>query len=120
MEIQSIIRKHGIFFLLSIFMMSSVNKVFNFNKTLEGIVKQGLPLPLIALIIAVILQVFGYSTILMSEFKIIDKKYQNYGKISLIIFTVLTLYYYHNIFTMENQTINFMKNLGLIGGLMLL
>ena len=78
MEIQLIIKKLGIIFLLSIFMMSSVNKVFNFNKTLEGIVKQGLPLPLIALIIAVILQVFGYSTILMSEFKIIDKKYQKY------------------------------------------
>lgn len=120
MEVLSIIRKTGIIFLLSIFIMSSFNKVVNFNKTLSGIEKQGLPVPLLALIFAILSQVIGYSTIISSEFNLIDKKYLLVGKISLIVFTILATYYYHNIFTMENQMINFMKNLGLIGGLMVL
>jgi len=115
-----ILRKVGILLVLLTFMMSTFNKISNPLKTLEGIEKKGLPFPILALGFAILSQVVGITTILTSEFKLIEKQYQKYGKISLIIFTILATYFYHNIFTMENQTINFMKNMGLIGGLILI
>lgn len=115
-----IFRKIGIVLVLLTFIMSSVNKISNPLKTLSGIEKKGLPLPILALGFAILSQVLGITTILTSEFNLIKKDYQKYGKISLIIFTILATYFYHNILTMENQTINFMKNMGLIGGLILI
>ena len=115
-----LLRTFAIFMLLFIFMMSSYNKITNFNNTLISIEEKGLPLPLFALLGAISFQFLGISGILIDEFNLINSKILKYSKYFLVVFTILATYYYHNIFTMKNQQINFMKNLSIIGGLLLI
>lgn len=119
-------RSIAIFMVLATMMYSSYGKITNFNGTLDGIRKKGLPFPLLALIFAIISQVMGILFVLAGEYrwfskdKKTNKKIKNGGKVLLISFLVLTLWFYHNIFTMEGQNVNFLKNTGLIGGVMLI
>lgn len=117
------IRQIAILLLINIFITSSYNKITNFNSTVLSIENKGLPFPYFALLGAISFQLIGIIGILSKEFKLIDSKYDKYlqySKYFLIIFTLLATYYYHNIFTMENQNINFGKNMSIIGGLLLL
>jgi len=100
--------------------MSSFNKITNFNNTLLGIEEKGLPLPFVALIVAISFQLIGIFGILIDELNLINSKNLKYSKYFLVVFTILATYYYHNIITMKNQQINFMKNLSIIGGLLLI
>ncbi|ADO67047.1 hypothetical protein crov014 [Cafeteria roenbergensis virus] len=124
-----IIRKIGIILVLSVFMMSSFNKLTNFSNTVNEIEVKGIMFPFIALIIAIGLQLVGMSGVIINEFDLIDSKLLknktinkvvNKSQYLLVVFTLLATYYYHNILTMENQEINFMKNLSIIGGLLLI
>lgn len=119
------IRQIAILLLVNIFFSSSYNKITNFNSTLIGIEKKGLPFPQLALLGAISFQLIGLIGILLKEFKLVDNsfkyyKYLQYSKYFLIVFTILATYFYHNIFTMENQNINFGKNMSIIGGLLLI
>lgn len=115
-----ITKKIGIILLLSIFIMSSFNKIFSFQNTLNGIENKGLPFPFFALLGAITFQLLGIIGILTNEFKLIKNKNLKYSKYLLVVFTLLATYFYHNIFTQENQTINFMKNISIIGGLLII
>jgi putative oxidoreductase len=113
-------RKLGILFILMIYMYSSSNKILNFTDTLNGIINKGLPLPYIALLFAITSQLVGIIFILLDEFYKKNDILRYVGKYSLIIFTLLTIYFYHNILVDKTQTTQFLKNMGLIGGLMLI
>lgn len=114
------IRIIAIILILLIFIKSLFSKITNFNSTLISIQNKQIPFPVIALLTAIILQSFGIFSILSAEFSLIQQKYTLYGKLSLVIFTMLANYFYHNIFTMDNQMNNFLKNMGLIGGILLI
>lgn len=116
MDIERII---GLILLSIIFISSSINKLLNFNSTYEGIVKKGLPIPLIATIFAIVSQLGGLSLIYISEYN--KNKILRYcGKYLIVLFVVLATYFYHNMFIDKTQTIPFMKNTAIIGGLILI
>lgn len=115
-----------ILMILSTFMYSVYSKITDFDGSLQGIQNKGLPVPYIALLYAMLSQFVGILLIVGSEMKWYSKdpekneKYKNWGKALLISFILLTLWYYHNIFTMDNQIGNFVKNVGLMGGVILI
>lgn len=117
-------RIYGIIFLISIFIYSLTNKLYDIQGLYQKILKKNLPFPEIATFIAIFLQLFGLIFIINKEFNFTEnkfiKKYQDYGKYILITFTLLTIYFYHNIFIDKKQKINFLKNTSIIGGLLLI
>jgi putative oxidoreductase len=111
----------GSIFVLSIFIMSSFGKIMDKSGTLTSINSKNMPLPQLAYLFAVFSQLIGIIIILLNVFNIYsNKKLLLFGKLSIITFTILATYYFHNIFTSKNQEISFLKNLGLIGGILLI
>ena len=123
MDIERII---GLILISILFLSSSSNKILNTGNTLSGIKAKGLPFPLLALLFAIISQILGLILIFSSEFNLfkldndMNKILKYCGKYLLIIFTLLATYFYHNMFKYPSQKVNFMKNICIIGGLMLI
>lgn len=110
----------GVLLLSSIFVHSAYGKITNLNQTYELIVKKNIPLPGLATGYAIGIQLFAIYFILE---KILRNKYTSLAKLGikgLVIFVVLTIYYFHNIFTDSTQANHFYKNLAIIGGLVIL
>lgn len=124
-----ILKLFGAICLLAIFVGSSINKFMNFPQTVNTLLKK-LPfnkLPKIisqfSIVIAIILLFGGSLAILYSIFMKQEKKNQVcYNVIlgALILFTVLATLLFHNVAIDPSQKIHFMKNLAIIGGLILL
>jgi putative oxidoreductase len=118
-------RIFGLILISLLFLSSSSDKLLNFNKTLNGIEKQGLPFPLLALLFAIIFQILGLVLIFSSEFNLLkldnnfNKTLKYCGKYLLIVFILLATYFYHNVFIDLKQKNNFLKNICIIGGIML-
>lgn len=111
----------GSIFVLSIFIMSSFGKIMDKSGTLNSINSKNMPFPQLAYLFAIFSQLIGIIIILLNVFEIYNNKnLLNIGKLSIIVFTTLATYYFHNIFTSDNQEISFLKNLGLIGGILLI
>ena len=114
-----VIKRIAIILILGTFIASLNDKIFDFNNSLIGIQNKGIPFPLLALLGAISFQLIGITGITLKELG--NKNYYlKYSKFFLIVFTLLATYFYHNIFYQENQEINFLKNMGLIGGLLLI
>jgi putative oxidoreductase len=119
----------GALCLLAIFVGSSINKIMNFPQTVNTLLKK-LPfnkmpkiISQIAIAIAIILLFGGSLYILYSIFMKQEKKNQvcyNVVLGALILFTVLATLLFHNVAIDPSQKIHFMKNLAIIGGLILL
>ncbi|MCA9364863.1 MAG: DoxX family protein [Candidatus Moranbacteria bacterium] len=99
-------------FLALLFLMSGIGKITNFSQTATGMEAVGVPLPKISLVIAIILELGGVALLL-------TKKHAKIGAWMLILFTVLASLFYHLDFTDKMQTIALLKNLAVIGGLLL-
>jgi len=103
----------------TIFFMSAVgNKIPNFNDVATYMASEGVPLPQIMLAGAILFLIAG-STSLIVGFK------ARSGAGLLLVFLVLATYFFHDFWTMEGkqqqeQTIHFMKNLALMGAMLLL
>jgi putative oxidoreductase len=116
-----IFRKIAIIFVLLTFMFSLFNKLSDVKGLYNKISNKKMPFPLIATAFAIISQALGIIILLLNAFEFLDdKRIIIFGKTLLIVFTLLATYYYHNIFTMKNQNISFLKNMGLIGGIYLI
>jgi len=116
-----ILKKIAIIFVLLTFIFSLFNKISDIQGLYDKISKQNMPFPLIATGFAIISLSLGTIILLLKAFEFVDdKRIIIFGKTLLIIFTLLATYYYHNIFTMKNQSNNFLKNMGLIGGIYLI
>lgn len=111
----------GRIFLAAIFFMSAVgNKIPKFNEVVGYMESAGVPMPKILLpgaiaflILGSVSLVFGYRT--------------RIGALLLSIFLVLATYYFHDFWSFQpdapefqQQMIQFMKNLGLLGAMLLL
>jgi putative oxidoreductase len=110
----------GIILLLIIYLISGINKIFNFNNTVLKIKDMFLfnKLPLIfsklSIIIVIITWIIGSITLIYSFYK--EKR--NLGiffSCLIIILTTIITFYFHNPFD-KTQTINFLKNLSIVGG----
>ncbi|MEO1054706.1 MAG: DoxX family protein [Bacteroidota bacterium] len=95
------------------FFMPALNKILNFSQVQQMMASKGMPLTGFLLVGAIILLLLG-SFSLATGFK------SKIGAILLIIFLVPATLIFHTDFADPNQMIHFLKNLALIGGLLLI
>lgn len=110
----------GRFFLVLIFLMSAIgNKIPNFGGTAEYMKSEGVPLPALLLVGAIVFLIAGSLSILLGYKARI-------GAALLLVFLVLANYWFHDFWTFDDaqakqmQTISFMKNLALIGAMLMI
>lgn len=101
----------GRIFISAIFLFSGINKIFNYENTIQWMEGFGITgmllIPTIALeIIFPILIIVGYQTKIAAS--------------ALSIFCLLTAFIFHNDFSNQMQIIAFLKNIGLIAALIFL
>ncbi len=106
----------GRILIASIFLLSGYGKVTGFEGTVDYIASKSLPMPEVAAIGAIIVEicgglmlVFGWRTRLAAT--------------ALFIFTGLAALFFHNFWAVpadqaQNQMIHFMKNITMMGGLL--
>lgn len=116
----------GICLLLIIFFLSGIDKIKNFNATVSGFKNvfflKKLPNFIYNLIIflVIVLEILGPIIIIYNSQTNRLSQLAYYSSISLAIFTILATYLYHNPITQKGQFYYFMKNVSIIGGLLVL
>ena len=98
-------------FISSIFLLSGINKIFNYDATSGWMSGFGIPGVLLAPVIFLeiffpILIIIGYKSKLSATV--------------LALFSILTAFIFHSDFSNQMQVIAFFKNIGLAGGLLFL
>lgn len=110
----------GRFFLVAIFLFSAYGKITAFDGTATMMAGAGVPFPQIALVLAILFEIAG------SILLLVGKRLAGSGAVMLIVFTVLATYFFHDFWNyvgtemFMDQVRNFMKNLAIVGGLMVL
>ena len=101
-------------FLSVIFLRSGIGKILDFGGTQQQIAGIGMQLALAGLLAvgSIIFELAGALSVLLG-YK------ARWGAIALIIFLVPTTLIFHTNFAQEMQVIQFLKNLGLVGGLLM-
>lgn len=99
--------------LSAIFFKSGFDKVFDFAGTQQYMASVGIPLPGLLLPPTILIELLGGLSVLLG-YK------TRWGAIALIIFLIPTTLIFHTNFAQRMQVIQFFKNLGLIGGLLVL
>jgi putative oxidoreductase len=118
-SLRGVLNVIGRIFLCAIFLMSAVgNKIPNFRAVAGVMEKQGVPSPTLMLAGAIVFLIVGSVSILLG-FK------ARVGATLLLIFLVLATYYFHNFWALsgeaqQNQMIQFFKNLGLMGAMLMI
>ncbi|MEM9218727.1 MAG: DoxX family protein [Cyanobacteria bacterium P01_F01_bin.150] len=99
-------------FIALIFIQSGISKISGFSGTREMIANAGIPLAALVVIFTIVFQIFGgISLVLGYKAKI--------GAILLLVFLIPTTLVFHNPIANPTQMIQFMKNLSMIGGLLM-
>lgn len=99
-------------FLAAIFLQSGVEKFFGFSDTQQMMAEQGLPVAGLLLVVTIIFQLLGGLSLVLGYKSQI-------GAILLIIFLIPATLVFHNPVRDPSQITDFMKNLGLLGGLLM-
>ena len=95
-----------------IFINSGIGKIFGFAGTAEMMANTGLPIPEVLLIFTIAFQLLGGLSLLFGyRVKI--------GSILLILFLIPATLVFHNPLADPNELNSFLKNIGLIGGLLM-
>jgi putative oxidoreductase len=114
MNLQNFVALVARTFLALIFVHSGIGKLFfGFAETQEQIAEAGVPLPLLMLIFTIAFQILG------GIFIIIGYK-AKLGAILLLIFIIPATLVFHNPAVDPSQSIDFWKNLAIIGGLLMI
>ncbi len=95
-----------------IFINSGINKIFGFASTAEMMANNGLPIPEVLLIFTIAFQLLGGLSLLFG-YKV------KIGSILLILFLIPATLVFHNPLGDPNEINSFLKNIGLIGGLLM-
>jgi putative oxidoreductase len=104
--------------LSAIFIISGIRKIITFGVFVPVLANKGFPAAEIMAVLTIILEL-GCGILVLAGFKF------RWGLIGLAFFTALASVLFHNFWSMEGaaqwaQAVNFLKNLGMIGGLALL
>lgn len=102
----------GRIFLALIFLISGFGKIADFNGTQQYMVSQGMPMTGLLLVFAIIFELGGGLSII-TGFK------ARWGAGALIVFLVLATAVFHLDLADRMQMTQFLKNLSMIGGLLL-
>ena len=109
----------GRFLLGLYFLLPGLTKVFLFQDNLDVVVLREVPFPAFSLSLVAIAQIF-FGTMLMFG------KYVHMGALVLAVVTLLINFYIHDFWNMAgdanqaHETQNFVKNLGIFAGLLVL
>jgi putative oxidoreductase len=96
-----------------IFLNAGIKHILGFNNTVQMMTDNGLPIANVLLFFTVIFQLLGgFSLLLGYKIKL--------GSILLIIFLIPATLVFHNFIGDPNELNNFLKNIGLIAGLLML
>lgn len=99
--------------LAMIFLMSGASKIGNFAGTQAYMAQAGMPLTALFLVAAILLEIGG-SLSIIAGFK------ARFGALALIVFLIPTTLIFHNNLGDQMQMIMFMKNIAILGGLLLI
>ena len=95
-----------------IFLKAGVSHILGFGGTAQMMGQQGLPIPGILLIATIVFQLLGGLSLLLG--------YQvRIGSILLILFLIPASLVFHNPWLDPSEINSFLKNIGLIGGLLM-
>lgn len=118
--LQGILAVIGRIMLCTIFFMSAVgNKIPHFSDVAASMEQEGVPAPQVMLVGAIAFLIAGSLSVVLGYRARI-------GATLLLIFLVLATYYYHDFWKVtdpkaqQEQMIQFMKNLGLMGAMVLI
>ena len=103
----------GRILLVLIFLQSGIGKIANFQGTAEYMAKFGMPYTNFFLIGAIFIELVGSITVITGY-------YARLGAFLLVIFMIPTTLIFHTNFTDPMQQIQFMKNISMFGGLLVL
>jgi uncharacterized membrane protein YphA (DoxX/SURF4 family) len=95
-----------------IFLYGGIKNLTGFSDTQQMIAQKGLPLPSLMLLGNIVCQLIGAISLLLG-YKI------RWGAIVLILFLIPTTLVFHDFWANPKETIAFVKNVGLIGGLLM-
>ena len=108
---QSAVPLIGRILLAVIFILSGVSKLANPAGIQGYIASVGLPLPLLAYIVAVVVEIGG-GALLLAGYR------TRLAAAAMAVFTVAAAVFFHHAFGDQNQFIHFMKNIAITGGLL--
>src|SRR3990172_4038361 len=95
-----------------IFFISGVGKIFDFTGTQQHMISYGMPFTAFFLVGAIMLEICGSISVIMG-YK------ARLGALALVIFLIPVTFVFHTNFSEWLQIIMFMKNLSIIGGLLM-
>lgn len=95
-----------------IFFKAGISHLLGFNSTVEMMTDQGLPIANILLLLTIVFQLLGGVSLLLG-YKV------KIGSVLLILFLIPATLVFHNPLADPNEINNFLKNIGLIGGLLM-
>lgn len=98
-------------FLAAIFLNSGIGHIFGFTGIAKMMSERGLPIPFVLLAGSVVCLLLGGLSILLG-FKV------RWGAILLIIFLIPATLVFHNFIADPSELNNFLKNIGLMGGIL--
>lgn len=103
----------------TIFFMSAVgNKIPNFSGVVDYMTSAGVPSPRLMLALAIVFLLFGSVSVILGY-------HARFGAALLLVFLALATYYFHAFWNFtgqdqQNQMIQFMKNLSMMGTMLFL
>ena len=95
-----------------IFLKAGIGKIFGYSSTVEMMANKGLPIADVLLIFTIAFQLLGGLSLLLG-YKV------KLGSILLILFLIPATLVFHNPLADPNEINAFLKNIGLIGGLLM-
>jgi putative oxidoreductase len=106
----------GRFLIAFIFLFAGFGKVTGFDGTVGYIASKGMPLPQLAAIVAIVIELGGGIMLVVGWNARI-------AAAAMLVFTALTALIFHNFWAVpadqaQNQMIHFMKNVSMMGGLL--
>ncbi len=96
-----------------IFVMSAVSKITGFEGTQEYMAAQGMPATAVFLVGAIVVELLGGASVILGL-------WPRVGAIALVLFLIPATLIFHTDFGDRTQMIMFLKNLSIMGGLLLL
>lgn len=95
-----------------IFVMSGINKITGFEGTQQYMASHGIPLTAVVLMAAIAVEILGGLSVILGL-------WARAGAAVLFVFLIPATLIFHTDFSQETQMIMFLKNLSIMGGLLL-
>jgi putative oxidoreductase len=96
-----------------IFLISGFSKIGNFSGTAGYMASKGMPVPGFLLVMAILIEVSG-ALLIITGFR------ARWGAWALLVFMIPATLIFHTDFSDQNQVIHFLKNISMMGALLMI